>query len=65
MDGCILWGNRVVVPLPGRKGVLDELHETHPGASRMKGLARNYIWWPHMDAEIEDMVHCCTICQES
>ena len=65
MDGCILWGNHVVVPLPGRKGVLDELHETHPGARRMKGLARNYIWWPHMDAEIEDMVRCCTICQES
>ncbi len=27
MDGCILWGIRVVVPPPGRQPVLDELHE--------------------------------------
>ena len=38
-DGCILWGNRVVVPLPGRKSVLEELHLSHPGISRMKSLA--------------------------
>ena len=30
-DGCILWGNRVVVPKPGRKKVLGMLHDSHPG----------------------------------
>ena len=28
MDGCVLWGARVVVPPPGREPVLQELHET-------------------------------------
>ena len=37
--GCLLWGNRVVVPTSLRKNVLDELHEVHPGVSRMKALA--------------------------
>ena len=46
LDGCILWGSRVVVPPQGRKSVLAELHETHPGAGKMKSLARNYVWWP-------------------
>lgn len=65
MDGCILWGNRVVVPTPGRKSILAELHETHPGVSRMKSLARCYIWWPQIDTEIERLVQSCTVCQQS
>ena len=65
LDGCILWGSRVVVPPQGRAAVLGELHETHPGCSKMKALARSYIWWPKMDQEIEDMVKRCSVCQES
>ena len=65
LDGCVLWGCRIVVPPQGRAAVLDELHETHPGASRMKALARSYIWWPKMDTEIEAVVKTCNICQES
>ena len=62
-DGCILWGNRVVVPPPGRKSVLEELHLSHPGISRMKSLARSYVWWPNMDKELEAMVKTCIQCQ--
>ena len=35
-DGCLLWGSRVVIPQPGRKQLLQELHEGHPGISRIK-----------------------------
>ena len=45
-DGCLLWGNRVVVPPRGRSKVIDELHEGHPGMTRMKQLARSFVWWP-------------------
>ena len=31
LDGCILWGSRVIVPPPGRRRILGELHDTHPG----------------------------------
>ena len=53
VDGCILWGNRVVIPKPGREKVIEALHETHPGIMKMKTLARNYVWWPKMDKELE------------
>ena len=61
--GCVLWGNRVVVPTKGRKRALDMLHETHPGMVRLKALARAYLWWPGMDKDIEQCVKLCKECQ--
>ena len=61
--GVILWGNRVVVPSPGRDLLLQELNACHPGIARMKTLARMFVWWPHLDSDIEAFVKKCTICQ--
>ena len=63
-DGCLLWGNRVVVPSAGREAVLKVLHQSHPGASRMKALARSHFWWPGLDSEVEELSKCCVQCQE-
>ena len=65
LNGCVLWGARVVVPPQCRVAVLEELHETHPGCTKMKALARSYIWWPKMDRDIEDLVKKWRVCQES
>ncbi|XP_059420209.1 uncharacterized protein K02A2.6-like [Carassius carassius] len=64
-DGCVLWGARVVIPQRSREAILKQLHHTHPGISRIKGLARSYVWWPGMDSEIEKEVQSCHTCQES
>ena len=56
-------GNRVVIPPQGRNAVLQELHEGHPGMCKMKGLARMYVWWPKIDANIEEAVRLCSTCQ--
>ncbi len=52
-DGCLLWGSSVIIPRPGCVRLMDQLHERHPGVLRMKGLARGFVWWPNMDAELE------------
>ena len=59
-----MWGTRVVIPPPGRTAVLQELHEGHPGISKMKALARMYVWWPGMNADIEKSVRRCGECQQ-
>ncbi len=63
-DGCILWGARVIVPLQGHKDVLQQLHQCHPGISRMKALAQSYFWWPKLDDNIETLAKSCSKCQE-
>ena len=62
-EGCILWGSRVVIPPPGRQAVLQELHEGHPGMTRMKALSRMYVWWPGIGQDIEKSVRLCSQCQ--
>ena len=62
LNGCVLWGTRVVVPTAGRKRIL---HETHLGASRMKARARMLVWWPGLDKSIEEMVSNCLSCQSN
>ena len=43
LDGCILWGSRVVIPSMFHQSLLQELHTAHLGMSRIKSLARSYI----------------------
>ena len=62
--GCLLWGGRVLIPLVLRPSLLTELHSDHTGASRMKELARSYLWWPGMDKELENLVKTCSLCME-
>lgn len=38
-NNCLLWGGRIIVPPNLRDTVLQELHATHPGISRMKSLS--------------------------
>ncbi|KRX44072.1 Transposon Tf2-9 polyprotein [Trichinella murrelli] len=63
--GCLLWGNRVVIPIQAHSRLLTMLHDGHPGIVRMKALARSYFWWPKMDEDIEKTVNTCDVCHSS
>ena len=52
-----------MVPLQDREMMLNELHQGHLGVSRMKSLAKMYVWWPGLDKDIESSVQSCTECQ--
>ena len=60
---CVVWGTRVVIPLAGRARILTEIYEAYPETARMKGLARGVVWWPSINAELEQLVRKCEICQ--
>ena len=52
----------MVVLEVGRQKVLQDVG--HPGMSRMKGIARGVVWWPGIDADIENQVRTCVESQE-
>ena len=62
-NGCLLWGIHVLVPTKLRGKLLDELHQGHPGISKMKAVSRSYFWWPGLDRNIEGLVKSCKSCQ--
>ena len=64
-EGCILWGQKVVVPPQGRTVLLDELHLGNPGICRMKALARSTMWWLNIDRELEIRVKSCNECLQN
>ena len=61
---CVLWGSRVIIPTSLQNDVLNTLHDAHLGASKTKSSARSWLWWPHMDADIEKFVKLCQQCQK-
>ena len=61
LDGCVLWGNRVIVPLTGRKDVTELLHDGW--RFKMKNIARQVIWWPRIDSNLTKKVQSCEVCQ--
>ena len=63
-DGVLLWGLRVVVPPPLQSEVLALLHESRPGCTRWKQLARSYVLLPGIDADNERVVHSRQSCAE-
>ena len=63
-QGCILWCTKVVIPEKLRPLVLEEIHRGHLGIVRMKAVARSFVWWPHIDSDIESIADTCASCQQ-
>ncbi|XP_048059455.1 uncharacterized protein K02A2.6-like [Megalobrama amblycephala] len=63
-SGCLLWGQRVIIPPSLRKPVLQQLHVGHCGIVRMKEMARSYFWWPGLEGDIEGKAKSCPSCQQ-
>ena len=53
----------MIIPPKLQSTVLGELHEGHLGISRMKALARSFVWWPRLNKDIKDLVRSCPKCQ--
>ncbi|XP_053618601.1 uncharacterized protein K02A2.6-like [Plodia interpunctella] len=61
--GCIIYKYRVVIPYSLQSDVLKEIHSGHLGMNKMKNIARNYVYWPNIDKDIEEMCRACEACR--
>ena len=63
-NGCLLHGNRVVIPTRLRPQVLELLHTGHFGMVRIRQLARDAVYRPNIANDFEAMCRHCTSCGE-
>ena len=61
-SNCLIYEHRVVVPPSLRQAILNDLHAAHIGIVKMKGLARSFVYWSGIDADIERITKSCSEC---
>ncbi|XP_021340087.1 uncharacterized protein K02A2.6-like [Mizuhopecten yessoensis] len=61
-QGLLMRGTRLIIPTTLRAELLQKIHEGHQGIVKCRERARNSIWWPGINREIENLVTNCTVC---
>ena len=64
LDGLVLKGSHIVIPESCRDEILNQLHEGHFGMDRTKLHARDSVYWPNINQDIECLGKTCDLCQE-
>ncbi|KAK3103001.1 hypothetical protein FSP39_015684 [Pinctada imbricata] len=62
--GIATKGRRLIVPESLREEILDQLHCGHTGTEKIKGRARELIFWPGINADIDKKVAECRVCNK-
>ena len=65
VNGCIVWGPRVVIPEKLRGEILNILHVGHLGVEKIKRVTRHYVWWPNIDKDIKHFSARCEGCLQA
>ena len=64
-DDLIFKRNKVVIPTVLRHEMLKVIHQPHLGEEASKHRAREVLFWPDMDKDIEKLVKSCSICNQN
>ena len=63
-DGIIFKGKQVLIPESLRADILAQLSQFHQGIEKTQLLAREGVYWPNINKDIEHMTRTCTLCRE-
>ena len=61
-EGILLKNERIIVPTTLRAEMKSLIHQGHLGIENCKKRARQSLFWPLMNSEIEDMIKRCPTC---
>ncbi|XP_028176931.1 uncharacterized protein K02A2.6-like [Ostrinia furnacalis] len=61
--GCLIYKYRIIIPPSLQVQILKEIHQGHLGVNKMKNLSRNYVYWPSLDRDLENLCRSCEACR--
>ena len=61
-DDLLMRGNRVVIPASLQADILERLHTGHQGTTKCRQRAKESVWWPGIQKDIEDKISNCPTC---
>jgi transposase InsO family protein len=61
-EGVLLRGHRLVIPGCLHERMLAKLHEGHQGIVKCSRRARETVWWPGINQQIQQLVENCESC---
>lgn len=64
VDGILFKGTKVVIPHSMRKIILERIHDGHLGINKCKASARELVFWPGINEDIQSLVQRCRVCQQ-
>ena len=62
--GVLCKGKQVMIPERMHGTILSQLHNGHQGVEKTRMLARESVYWPRINDDIDKMTKACGVCQE-
>ena len=63
-EGLMFKGIRIIIPRSLRPETLQRIHAAHLGIEKCRARARTAVFWPGINAAIDDVVSQCSTCQQ-
>lgn len=63
VNGILLKGTKVVIPTSMRSDILKRIHAGHLGQVKCKARARQMVYWPNINSEIQSLIERCPTCK--
>ena len=61
-DGLILKGTQIVIPNRKCEAILKQIHDSHLGLTKYKLCAKQAVYWPGVNDQLEQLVLNCQLC---
>ncbi|KAK3791994.1 hypothetical protein RRG08_035482 [Elysia crispata] len=63
-NALLMKGSQIIIPKALRKDMLKRIHEGHLGMQMAKQRARESVYWPKMNQQIDWLIQSCSTCQK-
>ena len=58
-DGMVLKGTWIVIPTKKNEAIVKLTHEGHLGLNKCKLRAKNTVYWPEINDQLEKLIFNC------